>query len=56
MIDVKAHMMTLTLRVVGKALFDDDVVCHSKQVGQALTYLIHAIQARNLNPLCPPLN
>ena len=55
-IDVHADMMTLTLRVVGKALFDADVVGESKKVGEALTYLLHAIQARNFNPLSPPLN
>lgn len=55
-IDISSEMMALTLRIVGKTLFDADVQAESKEIGDAATQVLHFITARNLNLLAPPLN
>jgi cytochrome P450 len=54
--DVNADMMQLTLRVVGKALFDADVVAESHEMGAALATALHALnpEINGLGLIVPP--
>jgi cytochrome P450 len=54
-IDLSAEMMQLTLRIVGKTLFDADVSAEAQRVGDALTYALSFITRRQQNPLSLPL-
>jgi cytochrome P450 len=54
-IDLGAEMMALTLRIVGKTLFDADVATEARRVGDALTYALSFITRRQQNPLSLPL-
>jgi len=54
--DVNADMMQLTLRVVGKALFDADVATEAREMGVALATALHALnpEINGLGLLVPP--
>ena len=58
-IDVHAEMTRLTLRIVGKTLFDADVSAESQQVGDALTETLEFIAHRQRSwpqlPLALPM-
>lgn len=40
MLDISEEMMRLTLAIVGKTLFDTDVISEAKQVGEAMTVVM----------------
>ncbi len=48
-VDMHGEMMRLTLAVVGKTLFDEDVEGEAREIGAALTVTINMFQ-RQLNP------
>ena len=50
-----AEMMSLTLQIVGKTLLDSDVKSDAKNVGEALTYLIRAVNFRTRTPVLLPI-
>ncbi len=49
------EMMSLTLRIVGKTLLDADVKSDAQNIGEALTFLIRAVNFRTRTPLLLPL-
>jgi cytochrome P450 len=48
--DVNADMMQLTLRIVGKTLFDADFESEAADVGQALPQALHELSAQMIGP------
>lgn len=54
-IDVSGEMMALTLRIVGKTLFDADVASEAGKVGAALTVALEFITRRQLSLVQLPL-
>lgn len=54
-VDVAGEMMQLTLRIIGKTLFDADFLHEASGVGQAFTIVVHSLTA-NATALAPFLN
>jgi cytochrome P450 len=55
-VDIAYEMMRLTLRIVGKTLFDADVLSEAAAFGQALTTAMHATIDRATTIISPPLS
>lgn len=55
-LDVAEEMMRLTLRIVGQALFSQDISGEADTVGESFTYLNQALTDRVRRPFSPPLN
>lgn len=53
--NLAAEMMALTLQIVGKTLLNADVKSDAKNVGEALSYLLKAVNKRTRTPLLLPI-
>jgi cytochrome P450 len=49
-LDLGQEMMRLTLAIVGKTLFDADVEAEAKEIGRALTEIVHLFSSRLVLP------
>ena len=55
-LDLAPAMMQLTLRIVGRTLFDVDLESQAKDVGDALTVVLSYVTELIQNPVAPPLS
>ena len=53
--NLAAEMMALTLQIVGKTLLNADVKSDAKNVGDALSFLLRAVNIRTRTPILLPL-
>ncbi len=53
-VDIHEEMMTLTMRIVGKTLFDSDVLQDASKIGAAITTVLRSANRQMINPIRLP--